>query len=103
MAMATPIAHKGVTAGAKVQAMTLVDLLLKPEVDHRGVGLLQQRADAHAEVRAADPAAGQAGDRAQPRDHGEVPRADAASSTSIRRSTRRYLEQLGIKYPVIKK
>ena len=30
--MATPIAHKGVTAGAKVQAMTLVDLLLKPEV-----------------------------------------------------------------------
>ncbi len=32
MAMATPIAHKGVTAGAKVQAMTLIDLLLKPEV-----------------------------------------------------------------------
>ena len=32
IAMATPIAHKGVTAGAKVQAMTLVDLLLKPEV-----------------------------------------------------------------------
>ena len=27
IAMATPIAHKGVTAGAKVQAMTLVDLL----------------------------------------------------------------------------
>jgi aminobenzoyl-glutamate utilization protein B len=32
IAMATPVAHKGVTAGAKVQAMTLVDLLLKPEV-----------------------------------------------------------------------
>jgi aminobenzoyl-glutamate utilization protein B len=32
IAMATPLAHKGVTAGAKVQAMTLVDLLLKPEV-----------------------------------------------------------------------
>ncbi len=32
IAMATPIAHKGVTAGAKVQAMTIVDLLLKPEV-----------------------------------------------------------------------
>ena len=30
--MATPIAHKGVTAGAKVQAMTMIDLLLKPEV-----------------------------------------------------------------------
>jgi len=32
IAMATPVAHKGVQAGAKVQAMTLVDLLLKPEV-----------------------------------------------------------------------
>jgi aminobenzoyl-glutamate utilization protein B len=28
--MATPIAHKGVVAGAKVQALTLLDLLLKP-------------------------------------------------------------------------
>ena len=28
--MATPIAHKGVTAGAKVLAMTMVDLLTKP-------------------------------------------------------------------------
>jgi len=32
IAMATPIAHKGVVAGAKVQALTLVDLLLKPEL-----------------------------------------------------------------------
>ena len=32
IAMATPVAHKGVLAGAKVQAMTLVDLFLKPEV-----------------------------------------------------------------------
>jgi aminobenzoyl-glutamate utilization protein B len=30
IAMATPIAHKGVTAGAKVQAMTLLDLFTKP-------------------------------------------------------------------------
>ena len=28
--MATPIAHKGATAGAKVQAMTMLDLVLKP-------------------------------------------------------------------------
>ena len=27
IAMATPIAHKGVTAGAKVQAMTILDLV----------------------------------------------------------------------------
>jgi aminobenzoyl-glutamate utilization protein B len=32
IAMATPIAHKGIVAGAKVQAMTMLDLLLKPEV-----------------------------------------------------------------------
>jgi len=30
IAMATPIAHKGTTAGAKVLAMTMVDLLTKP-------------------------------------------------------------------------
>jgi len=32
VAMATPIAHKGVTAGAKVQAMTALDLVMKPEL-----------------------------------------------------------------------
>ena len=30
IAMATPIAHKGATAGAKVQALTLIDFLLQP-------------------------------------------------------------------------
>jgi aminobenzoyl-glutamate utilization protein B len=32
VAMATPIAHKGVVAGAKVQAMTMLDILLHPEL-----------------------------------------------------------------------
>ena len=32
IASATPIAHKGVVAGAKVQAMTILDLLMKPEL-----------------------------------------------------------------------
>lgn len=32
IAMATPIAHKGGVAGAKVQALTLLDILLKPSV-----------------------------------------------------------------------
>jgi aminobenzoyl-glutamate utilization protein B len=32
IAMATPIAHKGVVAGAKVQAMTLLDLLTDPQL-----------------------------------------------------------------------
>ena len=30
--MATPIAHKGSTAGAKVQAMTALDLMLQPQL-----------------------------------------------------------------------
>ncbi len=32
IASATPIAHKGVVAGAKAQAMTVLDLLTKPEI-----------------------------------------------------------------------
>ncbi len=32
VSMATPIAHKGVVAGAKVQAMTMLDILLRPEL-----------------------------------------------------------------------
>jgi aminobenzoyl-glutamate utilization protein B len=32
IAMATPIAHKGTVAGARVQAMTTLDLLLRPDV-----------------------------------------------------------------------
>jgi len=32
IAMATPIAHKGVIAGAKAEALTLLDMLVKPEL-----------------------------------------------------------------------
>jgi aminobenzoyl-glutamate utilization protein B len=32
IAMATPLAHKGVTAGAEVQAMTVIDMLTRPEL-----------------------------------------------------------------------
>jgi len=32
VAMATPVAHKGVTAGAKVQALTILDLLTNPKL-----------------------------------------------------------------------
>ena len=32
ISMATPIAHKGVIAGAKVQAMTMLDILLEPQL-----------------------------------------------------------------------
>jgi aminobenzoyl-glutamate utilization protein B len=36
--MATPIAHQGVTAGAKALAMTMVDLLTKPELVEKAWG-----------------------------------------------------------------
>jgi len=32
ISMATPIAHKGVTAGAKAEAMTMLDMIVKPEI-----------------------------------------------------------------------
>jgi len=32
ISMATPIAHKGVVAGAKVQAMTMLDILMTPQI-----------------------------------------------------------------------
>ena len=89
MAMATPIAHKGVTAGAKVQAMTLVDLLLKPEVitaawDYfKNVQTQTQKYEPL--IRPQD----QPAIELNRDDHGEVPRADAEVSTTIRRSTRR--------------
>jgi aminobenzoyl-glutamate utilization protein B len=35
IAMATPIAHKGVIAGAKVQAMTVLDILTTPEITEK--------------------------------------------------------------------
>jgi aminobenzoyl-glutamate utilization protein B len=32
ISMATPIAHKGVTAGAKVEALTILDILTNPDL-----------------------------------------------------------------------
>ena len=78
IAMATPIAHKGCTAGAKVHALTMLDLLLKPALVAAGVGVLHERADEGPEVHAAGPAGGQAGDVPQHEDHGGVPRQDEA-------------------------
>ena len=38
IAMATPIAHKGIIAGAKVQALTVLDLLLRPDLVRQSWG-----------------------------------------------------------------
>jgi aminobenzoyl-glutamate utilization protein B len=102
MAMATPIAHKGVTAGAKVQAMTMVDLLMKPEVitaawDYfNNVQTRTQRYEAL--IRPQDQAAIEWNKDIMARYRDKM-RPYYFDPTKYKT----YLEQLGIKYPVIKK
>ena len=97
IAMATPIAHKGATAGARVQALTLLDFVLRPE-------LVQQ---------AQDYFANQTKDRQyttflRPEDEPAIwlnrdimerfkPRLEELYYDETRYDT--YLEQLGIAYP----
>ena len=100
--MATPIAHKGVVAGAKVQAMTMLDILLHPELVDEGLGLLQQRADQGGEVQELHP---------RPDDKPAIwlnqktmekyrPRMKKLYYDPSKYDT--YLEQLGIKYPTVR-
>src|SRR5215203_5240279 len=101
IASATPIAHKGVVAGAKVQAMTVLDLLTRPEI-------IQNAWDYFNHV--------------QTKDVNYVPfiKADTPPATHLnteilakyREQMRKYyydptkykpyLEQLGIKYPTVR-
>jgi len=101
VAMATPLAHKGVTAGAKVQAMTLLDLLLRPELVASAWGYFR---DVQTKETKYTPLIG-------PRD---------APATWLNRETmeryrpemrkhyfdptrfRTYLEQLGVTYPTVR-
>ncbi len=102
IAMATPIAHKGATAGAKVQAMTMIDLVMKPEV-------VQASWDYFKNVQTATT-------KYQPLLRPEdQPAIDLNKETMARyrdqmkklyfdpTKYKTYLEQLGITYPTIKK
>jgi aminobenzoyl-glutamate utilization protein B len=101
IAMATPIAHKGVTAGAKVQAMTIIDMLMRPE-------LVQQAWDYFRNVQTKDqkyiPFIG-------PNDQPAVwmnaqildkYRPDMKKYYFDPTKYKTYLEQLGIKYPTVR-
>ncbi|MGC4082598.1 MAG: hypothetical protein QM736_10925 [Vicinamibacterales bacterium] len=88
VSMATPIAHKGVTAGAKVQALTVLDLHDASRAGPAGVGLLQQRPDQEQEGHPAPASRGQAGDLVEQGDDGEGPAGDEEILTSIRPGTR---------------
>lgn len=101
VAMATPIAHKGVTAGAKAQAMTVLDLLLRPE-------LIQQAWDYFRDVQTKDqkyiPLIG--------KDDKPAIQLNSDILAQYRPAMQRfyydparypsYLEQLGIKYPTVR-
>jgi aminobenzoyl-glutamate utilization protein B len=101
VAMATPIAHKGVTAGAKVQAMTALDLLMRPE-------LVAQAGDYFKNVQTKD------------RKYVPLARPDDKPAIWLNEQTmaryrpemkkyyydptkyKTYLDQLGIKYPTVR-
>ena len=102
IAMATPIAHKGATTGAKVQALTIVDLLTKP-------ALVEQAWDYFRNVQTKsmkyEPLI-------RPQDKPAVD-LNRATMDKFRPEMKKYyydpsryktyLEQLGIEYPTVKK
>jgi len=101
VAMATPIAHKGVIAGAKVQAMTMLDMLLNPD-------LVQKAWDYYNNVQAKDT---KYKSLLRPDDTPAIwlnqktmeeyrPRMKAYYFDPSRFDT--YLDQLGIKYPTVR-
>jgi aminobenzoyl-glutamate utilization protein B len=101
IAMATPIAHKGAIAGAKVQALTMLDLLLHPE-------LVQQAHEYFTTVQTKDV---KYKSFLRPEDKPAVwlnkrimdeyrPRMKALYYDPSKYSS--YLEQLGIKYPTLR-
>ena len=102
IAMATPIAHKGATAGARVQAMTMVDLLTRP-------ALVQQAWEYFREVQTKsikyEPLI-----RSQDKPAVDLNRAVMDRYRPEMRKYyydpsryKTYLEQLGIAYPTVKK
>ena len=102
ISMATPIAHKGVTAGAKVQAMTMIDLLTKPELVQMAWDYFKnvQTKDTKYEplLRADDKPAIELNKGIMDRYRPEMRKYyyDPAKYKT-------YLEQLGIQYPTVKK
>jgi aminobenzoyl-glutamate utilization protein B len=101
VSMATPLAHKGVTAGAKAQAMTGLDLLLRPELV----------ADAWRYFRDVQTKTTKYTPLLRPADR-PVVTLNAATMARFREQMRplyfdparhrTYLEQLGVRYPTVR-
>ena len=102
IAMATPVAHKGATQGAKAYAMTIVDLLTRPD-------LIKASKDYFTDIQQA------------PKKYKPLLRPDDKPAIWLNKETmdkyrpemkkyyfdptkyKTYLEQLGIQYPTIRK
>ena len=102
VSMATPIAHKGVIAGAKVQAMTVLDLLLHPELVQKSWDYFNNVQTKNVKYKSL----------LRPEDQPAIwlnqktmevyrPRMKALYYDPSKYDT--YLDQLGIKYPTIRK
>ncbi len=101
ISMATPIAHKGVVAGAKVQAMTMLDILLHPELVDQAWDYFKnvQNKEMHYTtfLRPGDQPATWLNQKTMEQYR---PRMKALYYDPSKYDT--YLEQLGIKYPTVK-
>jgi len=101
ISMATPIAHKGVVAGAKVQAMTMLDILLHPELVDKAWDYFKnvQNKEMHYTtfLRPGDQPAIWLNQKTMEQYR---PKMKALYYDPSKYDT--YLEQLGIKYPTVK-
>jgi aminobenzoyl-glutamate utilization protein B len=101
ISMATPIAHKGVVAGAKVQAMTMLDILLHPELVDKAWDYFKnvQNKEAHYQtfLRPGDQPAIWLNQKTMEQYR---PKMKALYYDPSKYDN--YLEQLGIKYPTVK-
>ena len=102
IAMATPIAHKGATAGAKVTAMTMLDLFLRPELVKQAKTYFEEVQTKDVQYTPFESAEDQPAielneaTMAEYRDEMEANYYDPTRYDS-------YMEQLGITYPTIEK
>ena len=101
VAMATPIAHKGSTAGAKVQAMTALDFLLEPQLVQQAWDYFRnvQTKDVHYETFLA-PGDQPAIEMNKEKMEKFIPQLKNFYYDPTHYKT--YLEQLGITYPTVR-
>ncbi len=99
--MATPIAHKGVVAGAKVQAMTILDILLHPELVQRAWDYFNNVQTKDVKYKSFLRPYRPARPIPESENHGAVSRAHEGFLLQPAKYDT-YLEQLGIQYPTVR-